>query len=90
LFLGLGYGTRGNTEFCLRAVRGAPKVKPGSRDVEQIILAARAEHSRKPDAQYGRIERLHEGPYVELFARRRRPGWDAWGDQLEIVAEAAE
>jgi hypothetical protein len=22
---------------------------------------------------------LCEGPYLELFARRARPGWDGWG-----------
>lgn len=25
------------------------------------------------------VERLSDGPYLELFARRRQPGWDAWG-----------
>lgn len=81
LFLGLGYGTRGNTEFCLRAARGAPKVKEASRDVPQLIMSARRAHSRKPDEQYERIERLYAGPYLELFARAQRPGWDAWGNE---------
>jgi N6-adenosine-specific RNA methylase IME4 len=87
LFLGLGYGTRGNTEFCLRAAVGAPKAK--AHDVPQLILAPRREHSRKPDAQYERIERLYDGPYLELFARQRRAGWDAWGDQTGRFAGAA-
>gem|GEM_PF-4022641 len=25
------------------------------------------------------IERVSPGPYVELFARQPRLGWDAWG-----------
>jgi MT-A70 len=40
------------------------------------------EHSRKPDEVYERIERLVEGPYLELYARRERPGWVSWGDEL--------
>jgi N6-adenosine-specific RNA methylase IME4 len=30
---------------------------------------------------WSRIERLVAGPYLELFAREQRPGWDSWGDQ---------
>ena len=32
-----------------------------------------------------RVERLLPGPYLELFARKRAPGWDAWGDQVEVL-----
>lgn len=46
------------------------------------IRAPRRQHSRKPDEQYDRIELLFEGPYIELFAREKRPGWIAWGNQL--------
>lgn len=49
---------------------------------EAEIRAPRREHSRKPDEQYERVETLFNGPYVELFARSRRPGWAAWGNQL--------
>ena len=36
---------------------------------------------RKPDEAYSRIEALCEGPYLELFARGQRPGWDSWGTE---------
>jgi len=39
------------------------------------------EHSRKPDEQYGFIERCSWGPRLETFARGPREGWDVWGDQ---------
>jgi N6-adenosine-specific RNA methylase IME4 len=39
---------------------------------------------------HGRIERLVGGPYLELFARSRRSGWDAWGNELDKFREAAE
>jgi N6-adenosine-specific RNA methylase IME4 len=43
----------------------------------------RREHSRKPDYVHECIERLVAGPYLELFARQRRPGWDVWGNEIE-------
>lgn len=76
-FAGLGYWTRANTEPCLLATRGKPKRR--NADVRQGIIERRREHSRKPDCVNSRIERLVAGPYVELFARARREGWDAWG-----------
>jgi N6-adenosine-specific RNA methylase IME4 len=42
-------------------------------------VSPRREHSRKPEEAYARIEALCEGPYLELFARAPRPGWDSWG-----------
>jgi N6-adenosine-specific RNA methylase IME4 len=78
--MGLGYWTRANTEICLLATRGHPKRL--HRDVPQAIIEPRREHSRKPDCVYPRIERLVAGPYVELFARQTRAGWDSWGDQV--------
>ncbi|MCB1885647.1 MAG: hypothetical protein KDG89_16915 [Geminicoccaceae bacterium] len=76
-FKGLGFWTRANPEPCLLATRGRPKRR--ARDVDKLVMAPRREHSRKPDEVQDRIERLLEGPYLELFARASRPGWDAWG-----------
>lgn len=76
---GGGYGTRKNVEPCLLFRRGAPVIK--SRSVRDFMFAPRREHSRKPDEQYERIERLVDGPYLELFARQAWPGWQAWGNQ---------
>jgi N6-adenosine-specific RNA methylase IME4 len=78
-FTGLGFWTRANPEPCLLATRGHPKRSAG--DVPKLLIAPRREHSRKPDDAYGRIERLLPGPYLELFARQSRPGWDGWGNQ---------
>lgn len=81
-FTGLGYWTRANPEMCLLATRGSPKRK--SRDVRRLVIAPRREHSRKPDEVYERIERLVDGPYLELFARNTRPGWKSWGQQAGL------
>ena len=81
-FTGLGYWTRANIEPCLLATRGNPKRI--SKKVKRLIIAKRREHSRKPDIVYKRIEELIEGPYIELFARSSREGWDTWGDQTSL------
>jgi N6-adenosine-specific RNA methylase IME4 len=84
-FTGLGFWTRANPELCLLATRGHPQRR--SRSVRKLIVAPRREHSRKPDEAYGRIEALCEGPYLEMFARVRRPDWDSWGNQSDGFAE---
>jgi len=78
---GGGYGTRKNLEPCLMATRGSPKRISAS--VRDFIIAKRREHSRKPDQQYDNIEALFAGPYLELFARQKRTGWDQWGNQID-------
>jgi N6-adenosine-specific RNA methylase IME4 len=82
--VGMGYWTRANSEPCLLATRGRPKRL--NADVRQAIIAPRRDHSRKPDGIHERIERLVAGPYCELFARQRRPGWDCWGDEVDRFA----
>ena len=76
---GCGYGTRKNVEPCLLARIGKPVLR--SRSVRDIMFAPRREHSRKPDEQYGRIESMFDGPYLEMFARQERGGWDSWGNE---------
>jgi N6-adenosine-specific RNA methylase IME4 len=78
--IGMGYWSRKQTESCLLFTRGSPKRL--NADVRQVIIGSRRQHSRKPDEQYARIERLVAGPYLELFARYSRRGWDGWGDEM--------
>jgi len=79
LHVGMGYTTRKNAEFCLLGRRGSPQRL--AKDVREVIMSPRREHSRKPDEFFDRVERYAEGPYVELFARESRPGWSTWGNQ---------
>jgi N6-adenosine-specific RNA methylase IME4 len=81
-FTGLGFWTRANPELCLLATRGKPHRRGTS--VRKLIVSPRREHSRKPDEAYERIEALCEGPYLEMFARFPRPGWDSWGLDAEL------
>ncbi len=82
---GVGFYFRNVTEMILFGVRGknARTLAPGRRQVNYIGTRKR-EHSRKPDEQYGIIEACSPGPYLELFARGARPGWQCWGDQAEV------
>lgn len=81
---GMGYWTRANAEICLLATRGSPARL--NADVHQVIASPRMEHSRKPDDAAERIMRLVPGPYLEMFARSPREGWDVWGNQAEAAA----
>ncbi len=85
--LGQGFWSRANPEQCWFATRGNPKRLYA--DVRQLIVAPLMEHSRKPDEWLERVERLTEGDYLELQARRPRKGWTSWGDELEWTGEAA-
>ncbi len=44
------------------------------------------EHSAKPEAFLDAVEQVSPGPFVELFARRQRLGWDSWGFGYEASA----
>jgi N6-adenosine-specific RNA methylase IME4 len=52
-------------------------------------LWRRGEHSAKPEAFLDLVEQVSPGPYVELFARRDRLGWDTWGNESLGTAEMA-
>jgi N6-adenosine-specific RNA methylase IME4 len=84
---GLGFWVRQDSEYCLLATRGSPKRKSAS--VKQSIIERRRQHSRKPDCVYGRIESLVDGPYLEMFARSTRPGWEAWGAEVGKFGQVA-
>jgi len=81
-FTGLGYWTRANPEQCLLATKGKPIRQ--AKDVRRLVVERRREHSRKPDCVRERIERLVSGPYLELFSRETKPGWDCWGNQAGL------
>lgn len=76
-------------ELLLLGTRGTGLMPPGEALVESVIECANAVHSRKPEVVYEIIERYYPGaPKLELFARRRRPGWTSFGN--EVPRESAE
>jgi len=82
--VGLGYWTRANSEMCLLGTRGRPKRI--AYNIRQLIVSPRREHSRKPEEFYDSVERLIDGPRVELFSRRPRDRWECWGNETEKFA----
>ena len=45
----------------------------------------RKRHSAKPEAFYDIVESMSPGPYLDVFARRLRMGWDCWGNEVYPV-----
>jgi N6-adenosine-specific RNA methylase IME4 len=85
---GMGHTTRANSEDCWLGRRGKPPRL--SNRVRELIVSSVREHSRKPDEVYKRIEDYCAGPYLDLFARQRRPGWTVWSDEVgKFSGEAA-
>ena len=79
---GTGYWVRGCSEPILIARRGKVDLPLAS---YAGLLAERMQHSRKPDSLHDVAETL-PGPRLELFARRARPGWTVWGNEVEANA----
>lgn len=97
---GLGKTTRKNTELVLLAKIGSPPIlsRPDELLVtedpdHEVFISRLREHSRKPDEIRDRIAAMCGGPRLELFARQKAPGWQAWGNQTDkwqpILEQAA-
>lgn len=82
LFWGMGNYTRANSEICLLGIKGNPKRQ--SKSVHSVIISKIGRHSEKPEEARNRIVALFgDAPRIELFARTRAEGWDAWGNEVE-------
>ncbi|BDT94159.1 DNA methyltransferase [Nocardia sputorum] len=77
----LGNYLRNATEHLIFGTRGRAPVHYRSQPT--WMFAPIQDHSHKPEEQYAVIERISRGPYLELFARRRQPGWHAWGNEID-------
>ena len=83
---GVGFYFRNVTELVLFGVRGGLRTFKRGRTQVNLIESRKREHSRKPDEVYEIIENCSPGPYLELFARHRRPGWTQWGNEFSSKA----
>ena len=77
----MGYYYRGATEHCLFCVRGSLRLCGPAHST--AILQPRTSHSVKPEYFYSMVEQQSPGPYLELFARRKRNGWDTFGNEID-------
>lgn len=85
---GVGFYFRNVTELLLFGIRGKNNrtLGPG-RTQTNILVSRKREHSRKPDEQYGLIERCSPGPFLEMFARHDRDGWVQWGNEAPTTRQ---
>lgn len=83
LQIGLGNWYRHAHELCLFGVRG--KAKARVKNIPTVLFAPRGRHSAKPPELQARAERLSPGPYLELFSRSPRPGWESWGLEVALT-----
>lgn len=78
---GMGFYTRAGSESAIIATKG--KCKPSSRSVRAVISAVVGRHSEKPEAfREAIVDLAGDAPRIELFARKKTDGWDAWGNDL--------
>ncbi len=81
LRIGLGVYLRNCTEHVLLGTRGKAPVLCKNQINFGIFQVQ--DHSHKPEEIHKIVERVSPGPYLELFARRRMPGWDVWGNEID-------
>ena len=80
--LGLGVYLRNCAEFILLGTKGKAPIQCNSQP--NWLYAPLQGHSHKPEEVHKIIERCSPGPNrLELFARRRQPGWDVWGNEID-------
>jgi N6-adenosine-specific RNA methylase IME4 len=79
--LGTGFRVRSTGEAIIVATRGNPRQAYAP---PTIFDGLAREHSRKPDEAYQLAERvLPDARRADLFSRQRRPGWEAFGLEVE-------
>ena len=79
--LGIGKTLRMQCEFCLIGFKGKPYWSLSNE--RDIIREPKTEHSAKPDVFYKLVERLTSGRKLDYFARKKREGWDVYGDEIK-------
>lgn len=92
---GIGFGGTycNTTEFVLFCRRGTlPALRRWDSTwfpFKRPYIDGKAAHSVKPDGLMDVVEQVSPGPYLELFARRQRLGWDSWGNEALNHVEMA-
>lgn len=83
LAFGMGRLARAACEHLLVGVRGSPYKHLQNKSTRNVFLHPATKHSQKPESVQDALERMFpEGPWLELFARRVRPGWTCLGNEL--------
>ena len=84
--IGMGYYFRQQHELLLVATKGSPGTPEPQDRVSSVIRQTRGIHSAKPDIFYELLESMYpDSTKLELFSRRSRDGWSAWGNQTSAA-----
>ena len=78
--IAIGRWLRSQTEHCILAIKGKPfyqNTKFGT-----LLREKRTEHSAKPESFYKMVEEICAGRKLDYFARKKREGWDVYGDEV--------
>ncbi len=81
-----GYYFRGATEHVLFGVRGSLRLTTTVGVPTAFLWPRIGKHSVKPSAFLDLVEGVSPGPYLELFARKKRLGWDGWGNEYGVAS----
>lgn len=82
--IGTGFWARNRHEIVLIGKRGKFSCPRPAPFADSVIIGQQREHSRKPDALQDQIDLAWpDARRLEMFARRQRAGWDAWGNDTE-------
>ena len=78
-----------NTEQILLCRKGGPVDNAFGKTGGTHFTWPRRRHSEKPHEFFSLVERVSPGPFLEMFARCRRDGWDAMGDEVDAIGRKA-
>jgi len=71
------------TEFLILGRKGKAPKKKRVDTTWWNVKRPHNSHSTKPELFQDIIEAQSDEPRLELFARRKRPGWASWGNDVE-------
>ena len=74
-----------SAEFCVVGRKGNfdGNIWVDTKNFATVFHSPPGKHSEKPACFYRLLNRVTRGPRIDIFARRRHDGWDAWGNQVE-------
>lgn len=78
--IAIGRWLRSQTEHCILAIKGKPYYQ--NTKFGTLLKEKRGEHSAKPQSFYKMVEEICAGRKLDYFARKKREGWDVYGDEV--------
>lgn len=89
-YIGMGHYYRNSTEHVLFCVRGKLPTLRNDCPTHFTGHNEGRKHSQKPQAFYDMVETMSPGPYLDVFARKQRMGWDVAGNEVySVIPELA-